>query len=915
MLIHRLTASFQAVGLCAALAQAWNGGTGGGGVITACVGAMLGWAAVRAESANHGAAILPEPGLAGNRGTPRLAIGLWAPWGFAASTDTLSRTADLAGGLGAWAPAACWFVAGLGTGWLAAPRRGLAPRRAVHRSLIAALFAAPTVVVVLEQGLAASWPLVLAWLGGVLALPPESTPAREGGLAPLAAALVFGWMAPLLLAKAAYAFGSAALLAFAAAPLLWAIPKTQVRDPRWAAALAALGLATALPIPTWASIALMVATVLGAAAAGTRPGPAWAFGLVAAALLPPPHPAAPDHGERWLSGRVPTRARGEPLTALVDGQGQERTPGGAWIVALPSLFGRNGGPLRLWGDFGPGALDLGRRLGDVWWWPSTPGLAGAVLAAPVHGLPLTEDPALSVRTGAPSGGPSPLVVDVPAPYRPGARSFWSGPAVRSIVEDPASTVVLRVDHAQTPAELLDSLLTGCGETHGCWLFVEPESREVAVLVRQRQEAPWSAAMLLDGARPDVIQWALATTGLRDPLELVDRLVAGPEELQFSSPSRDPWFRMWLPLPPAWPVPSVPRGWLLGHMALPDPSTGRDGAVRLDFTGLPEARRPALEARLRRAAAGRLPWVEMLWAAARGDLEQAATFAQRFVQSGGASSSTLATFVDPWLSRGRAAAASGDLATAERELVVAFAFAPGDSQIGHELAGVQRALGKLDAAATTWARVLAGHPTNLQAGLGLAAVRKDQGRLADAAEVLGTLEPVHPASYSLLVNLAHLETQLAQGSDDNVSRRLGRARILLQRATTLEPTRPQGHAAMAELLWKSGDTAGALTSIDRALSLGDDCQFRAWRGLLLFDSRRLPEAEGELQRALLACPTHVPALISLGGVQADLGRPAQAAETWRRALELEPGHAAATTNLQWLESSGLLNVDPRELGRP
>jgi tetratricopeptide (TPR) repeat protein len=328
---------------------------------------------------------------------------------------------------------------------------------------------------------------------------------------------------------------------------------------------------------------------------------------------------------------------------------------------------------------------------------------------------------------------------------------------------------------------------------------------------------------------------------------------------------------------------------------------------VDLADLDPSRAAAWRQRLEARGRVRVLLLQLQDAVARGDRQLAATLAQRLGQESSSSPGDLRSFIEPWLRRGRLALEEGRLPAAEVELLFASSLSPGDVEAALTLGEVYRRTGRWEAAAQAFRRVLDLEPSSLPGALGLADALRAQGRLADAAELLDAQEAVHPGDYTMLVNLGFFHQELARGDEDNVERHLSRARAVFLRAASLEPGRAEARAGLARLFWMAGDIPAAISEIDKALTVRPDPTYRAWRGLLLYESGRLEEARAELQRALVEDPRQLDALLALGGVLVDLGRPDQGAETWRRALELAPGNATAKENLRLLDESGLLRA--------
>ena len=324
---------------------------------------------------------------------------------------------------------------------------------------------------------------------------------------------------------------------------------------------------------------------------------------------------------------------------------------------------------------------------------------------------------------------------------------------------------------------------------------------------------------------------------------------------------------------------------------------------IDLGSVPPAERDALEQRLETAAASRSDYLDLLAAyqANRGD--EVMAIAGRLARNSANPSRDLRSFIEPWLTRGRALRGQGLLERAEAEFAVAQQFSPTDPAANLELADVARLQGDLETAERHYRIVLDEDPQNLQASFGLGAVRTAQGRLADALAVLEAAEKLHPGSAPLLVNLGWTHVELAVGSDANVSEHLARARVVYQRAAALAPRMPQPHAGLATVFERLNDFGRALPAVERALALEPSCVYRAQRGSYLYRGGRVDEGRGELQKALLDCPEHIEALNALGALEADAGNVDTARDLWEQALRIAPGFEAARENLVRLEAAG------------
>ena len=117
------------------------------------------------------------------------------------------------------------------------------------------------------------------------------------------------------------------------------------------------------------------------------------------------------------------------------------------------------------------------------------------------------------------------------------------------------------------------------------------------------------------------------------------------------------------------------------------------------------------------------------------------------------------------------------------------------------------------------------------------------------------------------------------------------------AVDCSPGDPVAHYARAEQQEASGDQAGAIASLRRAIEI--DSRFaRALRylGILVGESGDAEGAIAALEEALLIEPNHSRAWNNLGNAQRTLGRLAEAERSFVRALALQPDYALAAANL-------------------
>jgi tetratricopeptide (TPR) repeat protein len=325
---------------------------------------------------------------------------------------------------------------------------------------------------------------------------------------------------------------------------------------------------------------------------------------------------------------------------------------------------------------------------------------------------------------------------------------------------------------------------------------------------------------------------------------------------------------------------------------------------IDFSTVPEDELEPLMRQLKASLSTRSDYLALLEAIAAGDGAKALTLAGRIAQGSQDPTRDLRSLIQPWMDQGDRFAEQNLLEQAKAEFLIAVSFSPRDPDLNLRLARVQRDLGELDKSRARYEDVRAQQPTSLQAALGLASVLERQGNFREGAELLEETEKLHPGEASVLINLGALHLRLAFGADEVAGKHIARARMLFQTAASLEPRLAEPHGGLAEVFTLLGEHERAMTEIDRAVTLEPNCTYRGWRGQILWELGRNEEAELELNKALLDCPEHLPALVALGGVLVDRGCYTQGREAWERAIQLGDEVSAARINLEQLKLAGV-----------
>jgi len=575
---------------------------------------------------------------------------------------------------------------------------------------------------------------------------------------------------------------------------------------------------------------------------------------------------------------------------------------------LPALLGVEATSIGIVNPGAGGALDAARKSsrGGVQAW-----VRGAAhrlflqLEAPGQ---VTADPAvrLTVDYGRAAGAGlahDVLLIDMPTPWQPGGISAWSTSAISRLASrlPERGVAVFRVPLGQVAAPSLASLVQIlAAEFEGLEAWLDPIGSEHLLLVARHQAGLSEAGAIFRAFTRRSIREALEPAALRHPADVLERFLLDREGLLAALPSDKAWS------PATAAILSGLRS-RRGATVLPLAELSARGInleEALDFSTVPEDDLEPLMSRLKASLSTRSDYLALLEAIAVGDGAEALALAGRIAQGSQDPTRDLRSLIQPWMDQGDRFAEQNLLEQAKAEFLIAVSFSPRDPDLNLRLAGVQRDLGELEKSRARYEGVRAQQPTSLQAALGLASVLERQGNFREGAELLEETEKLHPGEASVLINLGALHLRLAFGADEVAGKHIARARMLFQTAASLEPRLAEPHGGLAEVFTLLGEHERAMTEINRAMTLEPNCTYRGWRGQILWELGRNGEAEQDLNKALLDCPEHLPALVALGGVLVDRGCYTQGREAWERALELGDEVSAARINLEQLKLAGV-----------
>ncbi len=205
-------------------------------------------------------------------------------------------------------------------------------------------------------------------------------------------------------------------------------------------------------------------------------------------------------------------------------------------------------------------------------------------------------------------------------------------------------------------------------------------------------------------------------------------------------------------------------------------------------------------------------------------------------------------------------------------------------------------GKLAAAEASCRRATQLHPQALDAWEHLARALLEQGRRQDALVAL---------ERSLLLaegRASHLA--VAAASLLLEARRPAAALELLQREIVMAPDAWSLRLYEARTLASTGQVGLALERAQTLLAeRPEDADAIYLRGALRIGTGDLAGAEADLRRALEMAPSHTAALSDLATLLAHGGRHQQAADLYRRLLQLRPGDPAAVEGLRRSSADG------------
>lgn len=183
--------------------------------------------------------------------------------------------------------------------------------------------------------------------------------------------------------------------------------------------------------------------------------------------------------------------------------------------------------------------------------------------------------------------------------------------------------------------------------------------------------------------------------------------------------------------------------------------------------------------------------------------------------------------------------------------------PADPYANYNLGKLLHARGELPRAEQLLTRALQGRPDFPEARIVLGSVLASQGKPQEALAEFEAALQQRPGDFGALYHYAGVLRTL---------NRLDDARTALRRAIAIDASNADAHAALSDVLFAQGDTAGATAELEAVLAQRPDWMDALYNyGCALRRQLRLEEAEGAFRRAITAEPGHAGAYRMLGEV--------------------------------------------------
>jgi len=214
--------------------------------------------------------------------------------------------------------------------------------------------------------------------------------------------------------------------------------------------------------------------------------------------------------------------------------------------------------------------------------------------------------------------------------------------------------------------------------------------------------------------------------------------------------------------------------------------------------------------------------------------------------------------------------------------------PGVAEYHLHLAHALHALGKFDAAASSYQRGLALKPDSAQAWNNLGLALRECGKLDDAIAAYAKAIALDPNNVDAHNNLGIVLSDQEKLDDAIAAHR---------RAIELDPKLAEAHFNLGVALKKQDQLQDAMAAYEKAIELRPDYA-EAYNnlGIALSDDGKLEEAVAAYSKAIAIKPAYAPAHYNLGNTLRADGKLDEAIAAYTRAIQHRPEYVDALNNL-------------------
>ena len=247
-----------------------------------------------------------------------------------------------------------------------------------------------------------------------------------------------------------------------------------------------------------------------------------------------------------------------------------------------------------------------------------------------------------------------------------------------------------------------------------------------------------------------------------------------------------------------------------------------------------------------------------------------------------------TGASPLVARALGFLDAGDAAGARLMLETHLGRHPGDADARNIAALACRREGALDDARAHLEQAVAARPAEPLFAVNLAQTLNELNRPADALAVLDALLTRLPGQADALIQRVHVLTRLGRGAEALATARM---------AVAFHRDLGRAQNALGAALLRENLAKDAIKAYDAAVKL-EPRAIDSWinRGVALKELGRLAEAEESYRQALALAPDDAVAVNNLANVVGSHGRAQEAVDLYRKAVALDPGYVDAKANL-------------------